>query len=146
RYGSFITQMVPYFAQKLHLPIKAILIGYSVSFNLFYLSVASLLVYRYKQYALGILMALYYFLFVTDSYFWTNNEIHQAVGWMFLFFGVTLNMGNKNVKMPVLLPVFSVLAFLAVFTHFVVIIPVVFLWVYFLIEKNNWPFSKNTSV
>ena len=37
RYGSFITQLVPYIGQQLQLPIKPVLIGYAVSFNLFYL-------------------------------------------------------------------------------------------------------------
>ncbi len=146
RFGSFITQMVIYFGQKMHVPIRAILVGYSVSFNLFYFTVASLLVYRYKQYMLAILMALYYFLFVTDSYFWTNNEIHQAIAWMCLLFGAATYLKRKHTNTITLVVAFTMLAFITVFTHFVVIRPVVFLWVYFLIQKQTWSFSKGTSI
>jgi len=146
RYGSFITQMVPYIGQKLHLPLKAILLGYSISFNLFYLLVALLLVYRYKQYGLAILMALYYFLFVSVSYFWTNNEIHQAVAWMFLFFGVIIHLGYKKANFVLLLLSFLVLSFLTIYTHFIAIIPTAFLWIYLIFQKENWPFSKNITI
>jgi hypothetical protein len=73
RYGSFVVQILPYLAQRLHSSLNVILFCYSVSFNLFYLLVALLLVYRYKQYALVILMVLYYFLFVSESYIWVSE-------------------------------------------------------------------------
>jgi hypothetical protein len=145
RYGSFITQMVPYFGQKWRLPLKAIIVGYAISFNLFYLIVAAIL-YRCRQYALAIVMGLYYFLFVSASYFWTNNEIHQAVAWMFLLFGVTAYLGVKKVNTLVIVVTFTLLAFLTIFTHFVVIIPTVFLWIYFLTEKDNWSFSAGMNI
>ena len=146
RYGSFITQIVPYLGTKFHLSIKAILISYAISFNLFYLFAAYLLVYKLKQYGLAILMAFFYFLFVSDSYFWPVNEINQAIAWMFLFFGVTLYLGNKRLNIFVLLMPFLLLAFLTIFTHFVVIIPTTFLWVYFWMDGRKWPFSKNRSI
>ena len=46
RYGSFITQLFPYLAVKLHLSLEIIVLLYSISFNLFYLGVAVLLVYK----------------------------------------------------------------------------------------------------
>ncbi len=146
RYGSFITQMIPLIGYKLHLSLKVILIGYVVSFNLFYLVVISLLIYRCRQFGLGILMALYYFLFISDSYFWPVNEIHQAVAWMFLFFGSTFYLGKKQAHVGWLLPAFIILAFLTVFTHIVVIIPLFFLWIFFWLGKDNWPFSKQRSI
>src|SRR5436305_13132006 len=41
RYGSFITQLGPYCAQALHLSLRSVLVVYSMTFNLFYLSVAA---------------------------------------------------------------------------------------------------------
>lgn len=146
RYGSFITQMVPLIGCKLHLPLKVILLGYAISFNLFYVAIVSLLIYLCRQYGLAILMALYYFLFISDSYFWPVNEIHQAVAWMFLFFGSTLYLGRKQSHPAWLLSIFISLAFLTVFTHFVVIIPLFFLWIYFWMGNEKWPFSKRVSI
>src|SRR5690242_15572307 len=55
RYGSAITQGIPLLASRLHMPLKAIVFLYSVSFNLFYLVVAALLLYRFKQTGLAVL-------------------------------------------------------------------------------------------
>jgi len=145
RYGAFITQMVPLLSSFLHLSLKNILLAYSVSFNLFYLIVALLLCYRYKQFGLAILMAFYFTLFVSDAYFWTNNEVHQGISWMFLCFGSTMYMAQKQKKTLLFVP-FILFSFLAIFSHFLVIIPFSFLWFFFWIGKNNWPFSKQTSV
>ncbi len=144
RYGSFITQLVPCVGAKLHLPIKAILFSYTISFNVFYCIAAYLLI-RCRQYGLAVLMALFYFLFVTSSFYWPVNEINQAVAWMFLFFGVTFYLAEKQVNFIVLFVPFSILAFLTFFTHFVVIIPTTFLWLYFWLENKRWPFSKKRS-
>ena len=144
RYGAFITQIIPFLAQKLHLPISIVLIGFSASFNLFFFFVNALIIYRLKQYPLAILMAIYYFLFVSDSFFMAGDT-QVAVAWMFLFFAVLIHLGQKKVH-PILLALPFLLLFLAVSAHFVVIIPTVFLWVYFILEAKNWPFSTKNSV
>lgn len=145
RYGSFITQMVPWLCAKLHLPVRVALKAYTFSFNFFFLA-AGYIVYRCRQYALTTLLALYYFLIVSDSYFWTNNEIHQAVAWMFICFGITLRMGERDVKPYIVAPVFAGLAFLTLYTHFVVLIPFSFLWVFLWIRQDGWPFNWKVSV
>jgi hypothetical protein len=146
RFGSFITQLVPVLGQKLHVPMRALLIGYSMSFNLFYLAVASFLVFGLRRYMFAILMSLYYFLFVTDSYFWTNNELHQAVAWMFLFFGAASYLNTDKSNSFGLVFVCLVLAFLTVYTHFVVVIPTLFLWIYFMIGNIRWRFSNTIAL
>jgi hypothetical protein len=146
RFGSFITQVVPLILSKLHLPLKTILISYSVSFNLFYLIVNACLIWYFRQYGLAVLMSLYYFLFVSATYFWTNNEIHQAIAWMFLFLGLTIHLGKRNTKLSLQIAVFLLLGFTTVFTHFLVVIPCIFLWVFLIIDKSNWPFNKRRTI
>ena len=146
RYGAFITQLLPMLGQKLHLPLKILLMSYVVSFNLFFLTVAMLLVYKFKQYGLAILMSLYYFLFVSASFFWVNDEIHEAIAFMFLFFGAILYMGSKQTKMLLLLPPFVVLCFFTISTHFIAMIPMFYLWVYFILERRRWPFSRSKTI
>ncbi|MCW3120709.1 MAG: hypothetical protein JWQ38_201 [Flavipsychrobacter sp.] len=147
RYGSFITQGIPWLGTQLHLPLKGILIAYNISFNVFYCLVCALLLFRHRQYGLTILMALCYTLFVTASFFWPVNEINQAIGWMFLFFGSIIHLGGKRNNSFLLFTSFLALAFLTLSTHFVIIIPVTFLWVYFWLEQTNWPFSnKKTAI
>ena len=146
RYGAFITQVLPLLEQKLHLSLKTIMVSYAVSFNLFFLTSTVIVAYGYKQYRLAILMALYYFLFVSESYIWIG-ETFQGIAWMGLFFTATQQLKNKTRGMFLLsLIPFSLLAFITVFSHFVVLIPLIFLWVYLIIEKDNWPFPRNVSI
>jgi hypothetical protein len=145
RWGSFISQLFPYLGQKLHLSLKTLLIGYGIGFNLFYLSVNAVLIYVLKQYRLAILMALYYFLFFSQAFIWIN-EIQQGLAWLFLLFGIVLYLGDKQKRTLQLVISFLILGTLTLFTHFVLLIPFVYLWVYFILEKKNWPFSKTLSI
>jgi hypothetical protein len=126
----------------LHLPVSVLAILYSASFNLFYLAVAFFLV-KTRNYSLGLLMAFYFTLFVSDTYFWTNNEVHQGIAWMFIFFGTILYLGKIKVS-PGWSLLFGIpLAFLAIFTHPLVLFPAVFLWSFLILEKklsaySNW--------
>ncbi|MGN6567147.1 MAG: hypothetical protein ACTHJ0_04305, partial [Flavipsychrobacter sp.] len=146
RWGSFITQMIPLISQKLHLSLRNIFFAYTISFNVFYLLVITLLAYRYKQYAFGQLMTLYYVLLFSDAYYWTNNEVFQGIAWMFLFLGVIISLGYRKVKIASLLLPFIMLGTLAVFTHFLVILPLAFVWIYLIWDKSNWPFSKKHTI
>lgn len=62
RYGSFITQVLPYWAARLHTPMRFILVIFSAGFNLFYLAVA-FIIHGLKQYSIAVLMAVFYFIF-----------------------------------------------------------------------------------
>lgn len=142
RYGSFITQGVPLLATKMGLPLRWIVVLYSASFNIFYLAVAALLVFRYRNYALAVLMGFYYILFVSDTYYWTNNEVHQGIAWLFLFFAFVLHAGEERRSPWLVVPVFLVLAFFSVYTHPLVLFPALFLWLFFLLRPGHWPFSR----
>lgn len=144
RYGSFITQLFPLIAAKCHLPLKAVLMCYSASFAIFPL-VTGLILYRLRAYALVVLLGFYYTLYVTEAYFWTNNELHQGVCWMLLLFGLVHTMSRQEAKpglfkAAVQLLLFALLAFLAIYTHPTVMVPCGFLWGYYLLD--NWKGSQ----
>jgi hypothetical protein len=146
RYGVFITQLIIFFGAKLHLSLKAILILYSASFNIFYLIVLFFLVYKFEEYSMAILMAMYYFLFVSDSWYWPHNEVHQGVAWMFLFFAITFAMAKKQSRWFIHIPVFIVLSLLSVITHPLVMISTIALWLFFWIDRSSWHYSKKETV
>jgi hypothetical protein len=142
RYGAFVTQLFPLISAWLHIPLKAALLLYSMSFNLFYLAVAAILLFRFKNTKLAVLFALYFVLFVSDTYFWTNNEIHQAMGWCFLLFGV-IHRYKQHPKRPILhFSMVIVLAFLSLFTHPLMLFIFPFLWLFTMLEKGLNPYNK----
>ncbi|MCW3120708.1 MAG: hypothetical protein JWQ38_200 [Flavipsychrobacter sp.] len=145
RWGSFITELPPYLFIKLHLPIKQVIFAYALSFNSFVMIIAAAIAYLHKQYKLVILLALYSFLFASDSFFFLADT-HVGIAWMFLFFSVTLYLRDKQFHILVISIPFAILLYLAVTTHFIIIIPTVFLWVYLIADNNNWPFSRNNTI
>ena len=68
RYGVFITEIFPYFGQKMGLPLSTLIFLYGMSFYLVYLAAASVVFFWLKQYRLVILMTLFYFLFVSQVF------------------------------------------------------------------------------
>ena len=126
RYGAFITQMFPLIASNLGFSLKSILIIYSLSFYLFYSISSLVLAYVFKQQWLVILLALYLTLFVSDVYFWPNNEVHQGICWMLLFIGLYQSKINVIVKNFLLVTFLT----MAISSHLLVVIPLVFLWIY----------------
>jgi hypothetical protein len=126
RYGSFLTQGVVWLGGALGLPFKAIVVLYSLSFNLLYLSVALLLL-RWKQTSLALLLTLYFLLFATATYYWTNNEVHQGVAWLFLYLGLAGYGESRGLRHPLFHLLLAGLVILAVFTHLLVAFPLLYL-------------------
>lgn len=145
RYGSFITQIFPLFFSKIHMPLQAIIVLYSASFNLFYLFVVAVLLFRVRNYQLAVLMSFYYILFASDTYFWTNNEIHQAIAWLFLLAGTIIHYKPaKSFWIHAIL--FSILTFFSLFTHPLIIIILPFLWLFILVDKKINPYSRKEAL
>lgn len=143
RYGAVVTQWVPLAGYWLNASLKTILLAYSASFYVFYVAVALIVGYCYRQYWLGILLACYFTFFVSDVYFWPNNEVHQGVAWMTLLIGFFLHHYKKERFSITALLLLPVLTFLAVFSHFIVIVPLSYLCLYFVIEHRK-EFSRKT--
>ena len=75
---------------------------------------------------------------MSDVYFWPNNEIHQSVGWMLLFFGLFEWMNDKNWQSHQWLHlVMGVCLLLAILSHVLIAVPLIFLWIYLLLENRN---------
>lgn len=116
RYGSFITQLFPLIGLALHLPLKGILILYSLSFNLFPL-ITGFILYQKRQYEWVIVLALYLTICVSESYYWTNNEVHQGIIWLCASMGLLNHIIKKDTHTIGYLLLFGLLAFLAIFAH-----------------------------
>lgn len=137
RYGAIASQAWPLVGAYLHLPLKALLILYSASFYIFYFAVM-LVLGRMRQYALGILMAFYFTLLVSDVYFWPNNEVHQGIGWMMLFLGMLFRFSDRGVAPIWTHSLMLGCLFMAVFSHFIVIVPFTFLWLYWMLYSPQY--------
>jgi hypothetical protein len=138
RYGALFTQLVPFLGNKMGLPLKYIILFYSLSFQLLYLFVAIVSGSILKQWKYSILMMLYLLLMCSDCFFWPNNEVHQGIAWMLLFFAYLNYLFNNkhNLKLSHYFILFTLL-FLSLSSHFIVSIPFLFFWLYQLNEKQK---------
>lgn len=135
RYGSFISQILPLAGIHLGLSVKSILLLYSFNFYAFYFSVAFIVGKVLKQKWMTILMAFYFSLFVSDVYFWPNNEVHQGVAWMFLFLALSFYPTKKqNYCKHVLLFLFMALS---ISSHLIVAVVFLFLWTYLIVSEKR---------
>ena len=139
RYGSMISQAFPFYGAKMHLPLRWLMILYSSGFYIFYLFVALLLVFRYRNYGLALLFALYLTLFVSEAFYCTTTE---GFGLLFLAYGSSFYVANRYKSNLALLVVFVLSFALAIWTHPLVILVAVYLWFFFWLSGNEWPFSK----
>ena len=146
RYGSFITQLFPLACARLHVPLKCLMVLYSASFYLFYLTVCLLLVYKYKNYGLAILFGLYLFLFVSDTFYWPNNEVHQGIAWLMAAFAVNFYVAGNKRALAIAIPIFILSFYLALWTHPLVMLVAVYLWFFLWMGKAAWPYTKVQSI
>jgi hypothetical protein len=146
RFGSFITHLVPFLFGKFNMPIKTIIIGYTLSFNLFYLAIISIMVFKLREYALAILMSFYYLLMVSDTFYWSNNEVHQGIAWMFLTMALLQYGANYKTNSFMQVAILFMLGFLAISSHLLVTMPFAFLFFYILFDKNQNHFTLKEKI
>ncbi len=126
RYGAIITQIFPFVGQKLGLPMAAILVLYSMSFNLFYLF-AGMILYKLKAYHWVIILAFYQIGFATEAFFWTNNEVHQGICYLSLSAGIWYYAHSEIRSNAWLLYILAAaILFVSIITHPLIIPVVVF--------------------
>ncbi|HMO31394.1 MAG TPA: hypothetical protein PKE07_00210 [Lacibacter sp.] len=142
RYGAWITQLIPLLGGWLRAPLPVILAAYSAGFYLFY-TVTALLLFRFRQPELALLLVLYLTLQVTDGWFWPNNEVHQGIAWMLLALG-WLRSGTAERSAVLRYGLFFLLSFFALFSHFLVALPFFFLWSWWRVAGSLPPLSGRT--
>lgn len=136
RYGSFITHIFPVIGIKLQFSLECILQLYNASFFVFF-CITSLLLYRWKQYVLNVLLLLYFTFFVGDVFFWPSNEVHQGVTWAFLGLGLYFRLEEKQSKALWLYLLAILFLALGIVSHFLVLFAVLPIWIFSNFQKTG---------
>ncbi|MCF8450738.1 MAG: hypothetical protein K9G49_12780 [Taibaiella sp.] len=143
RYGLAITQIFPLIGARLHFPLSWIMMLYSVSFYIFFTVTVSILIFYFKEYALAVLYGLFLTIFVSDAYYYLNNE---GIALLFLAFAINSRISQKQTRFVVAFPVFVVTFFLALWTHPLVMLPAIFLWFFMWFGGISWTYSRRNSI
>jgi hypothetical protein len=138
RYGSYLSQLLPFIALQLHAPLWGIMVLFSASCYLLFIVVTLLLIYKYKNYSLAILFGLYTVLFVSDTFYYPPSE---GIALLVMALGMVLFMAAEKQSFLIVLPVFICLFYLAIWTHPLVMLAAIYLWFFLWLRGADWPFK-----
>jgi hypothetical protein len=82
RFGAAVVQALPLWGSKLMLPLKDVLLLYSVSFTLLYLLFFTLTAVVFKDRLMSWAMLCLYLLMTVDGFYWCTSELQQGLGFM----------------------------------------------------------------
>lgn len=129
RFGAAATQIFPLVASRLHMPIEAVMLIYSVGFIIYYLLCYILCGLVLKQYKYGLVLLLSSALFATDSFYWMQSELPQGLAFMVVVFAAISSKEIVRVNLLMLGLIFLGLITIAFF-HPTIFIPFIFCILY----------------
>jgi hypothetical protein len=141
RVGALLTQVLPLSAVKLGLPLKSVILSYSLSFPLIYFLVYLISVYLIRNDAGGLVIILVLVLGIRHSFYHTVTETHQGLVYAVLLFAwldFPINLQKGPVRELIHISVSILIIMLCYFVHPVTIFPVLFIIGYRIIDKNDW--------
>ena len=137
RFGAAFVQLFPLITSKLGLPLKWVLISYSMSFIIFHYALFFICNYilKIKQLAFGIL--IFTILMTVHTFFWAQNEVVQGTSLVFLYFAFLINK-NRNTKIEWQDYILLILTLLTtVYFHPLTIFVFTFFIIFFFISTDN---------
>lgn len=112
-----LTQVLPLIAYKLGMPMKAIMIAYSLNFALLYYGIFCVLYHGIRSRSGGYLLIVSLIWGVLHNFFYIVTETHQAVAYGVLFYGLVFHEAWEK-KRPILYFASVFIAgFLTYFSH-----------------------------
>jgi len=139
RYGSFVTQLFPWVATLLHAPLRWIVAAYSLSFVLFHFGVFAVCAFVLRNYRIALVLLFGDLIMTMDTFFWVQSELLQALAWMVLTYACLDSAARLKRNGWLLVAVAVPLAVLTVFTHPLAVLPMCFVGLFMLLERQRWP-------
>jgi hypothetical protein len=130
RFGAAVVQALPLWGSKLMLPLKGVLLLYSVSFTLLYLLFFTLTAFVFKDRLMSWAMLCLYLLMTVDGFYWCTSELQQGLGFMLVVWAFIRRFPaiDRGWHMLFLLPALVAV----VFYHPLLVLPWSFLAVFFV--------------
>ena len=142
RFAAFFTQTFPLIAGKLGLPLKIVMLLYSMSFFLLYGGVFWILSKVLNNEVWATVVLLFFTLFSTHTFFWAQSELPQGFAFLILLFGLITTYDTAEKSGAAVLTFAFFLCYLVVYAHPLLLFPFVY-GVGYIFLKNNWNFRKN---
>ena len=141
RFGAAFTQSFPLLAVKLSLPLKQVLLSYSLAFILYPVILFGLIKKLTGHIGWALTLPLFYVLMVGHTFYWIQSELIQGGAFLLFFFAVVHKKDILNLKT---IPFFYFGLVLIIFFHPLLFIPFFYLWFFSLhseLKQNQWYWS-----
>lgn len=137
RFGAVFTQAFPLIGVKLGLPLRQVLLLYSLGFVVFPFLLYLVMARWLKNDKMGLVLILFYTLLVSHTFFWVQSELIQACTLTLFFYGLWMCFPKSPIWAA---PLWYLGIFLTLMTHPLAFIPFLFIWLFIFLDKR---FSKN---
>jgi len=137
RFGDVFNQLLPVIATKSGLPVNLIFRSYSVAFVIYYFFAYIICGSVLKRYDFALVILLLNILFVTDTFYWMQNQLPQASALLIIIF--SLVAGKKFDSINLLLwSVLLTIEITVIFFHPLAIFVLIFSLFYFHISEQSF--------
>ena len=141
RHAAVFPQTLALLAMKMNLPLRVILLSYSISFILLYYLVFLVIVYIFKLDWLALAVPLLFVLGIKYSFFWISTETQQALVYTILFYAFLI--WSMKFRQTFIVWIFRVFAasgilLLCFYSHPVSLFTVLFVLGFYMVENNRW--------
>jgi hypothetical protein len=140
RYTPILTQIPLLLGIKFNLSLKSLMLIYSLSFILLYYLIYLLIVYVFKNPFIGLALPIILVINISQSFFHSSTETHQALAYCTLFFAILFWQPKKNFIHYILLFITIILSF---FSHPISTFPIIFGCLYYIIEQKDYKNPKS---
>jgi hypothetical protein len=143
RYISGVTHCLPWLSIQFGLPLKFVLMSFSVAFALWYAAAFLICTQFFKQWKLGLVLLLFSTLMVKDSFYWITSELPQGMALLFICYAWVLKKGNFGLFRWYDWAIWLFLTVTIVYAHPMLVFPFVYIGLFFYVEnKENHAFKK----
>jgi hypothetical protein len=141
RHAAVIPQTLALLGIRMQLPLKVILMIYSISFILLYYIIFLVIAYGFKLDRIALAVPLLLMLGVKYSFFWISTETHQALVYTVLFYAFltwSLQFRKGVISWLFRLTMATGIILLCFYSHPVAFFTVLFVLGFFIIDNKLW--------
>ena len=128
-----LTQILALMAIYLKLPLKWVMVAFSINFILFFAGIYHIIVRYLKNDFLGWVQLFFFTLLVLDRFYFLTSELFQGMSLLCLWFAVLLRYSKLSDKRTVIF--LMILLIPIIFNHKLLSPFFLFFWVFFFLEK-----------
>jgi len=137
RFGAAVTQVFPLVAVRLGWSLEGVLRAYSMSFVIYPFVLFLLLVGVFRNGRMGLLLALFYTLLVSHTFYWIQSELLQGCALVIFFYGIADALFYKDhpaldhpLRAGAIYLLMTGLSVVIIFFHPVTFIPFFYIWLF----------------